>query len=255
MRKAFAVFIVLGCVSCATTPQVPSVLENPMPEGGAQVTLRPGDIVKINFLYHPELNQAQTVRPDGKLALELVNEVEVAGLTPEGLQEKLLGLYGEQLKDPAITVVLDPEGRFVYVGGEVGIPGGEFPIRVPLAGRLTPMEAIMMAGGFKSQSAKISNVLIVRRIGDKQYARTVDLRSAFRNEEDVPFLLAPDDVVFVPRTRIDRADQWVDQYMNRLVPDWVNVNLGYAYQKTKSIPGNSQTVTASPTGVTVTKTR
>jgi len=255
MRRVFVFSILLGCVSCATTPQVASVLENPMPEAGAQVVLRPGDTVKLEFLYHPELNQTQTVRPDGKLSLQLVNEVEVEGLTPEGVREKLLGLYGVVLKDPEITVVLDPEGRFVYVGGEVDIPGGQFPIRVPLAGRLTPMEAIMQAGGLKNQSAKISNVLIVRRVGEKQYARTIDLRSAFRNEETEPFFLAPDDIVFVPRTRIDRADQWVDQYMNRLVPDWVNVNLGYAYSRTKSTAGGMDTVTASPAGISVTQTR
>lgn len=255
MRSINVVLLLLACASCATSPRVSSVVDNPMPEAGSQVVLRPGDNIKLTFLYHPELNQTQTVRPDGKLALPLVNEVEIAGLTPEGVREKLLGLYGKELREPEITVVLDPEGRFVYVGGEVNVPAGEFPVRVPLAGRLTPMEAIIQAGGFRNPSAKISKVLIIRRIGEKQYARTIDLRTAFRKEEDDPFFLAPDDIVFVPRTRIDRADQWVDQYMSRLVPDWVNINLGWAYTRSRTNLGGSDTITASPAGISVTQSR
>jgi len=254
-RLSLVLLLICVAASCATTPRVASVTEKPMPEAGAQVVLRPGDVLKLDFLYHPELNVTQTVRPDGKLALQLVGEVEVAGMTPAGVREKLLNLYGAKLIEPEITVVLEPEGRFVYVGGEVNIPGGEFPVRVPLAGRLTPMEAIIQAGGLRKQSAKISNVLIVRRINEKQYARTIDLRAAFRNEEIDPFFLAPDDIVFVPRTRIDRADQWVDQYMNRLVPDWLNVNAGYLYSETSSDDDGARTVSAGPAGVSVTQTR
>jgi polysaccharide export outer membrane protein len=224
-----------------------------MPTLDAPLLVRPGDVLKIEFLYHPELNATQTVRPDGKISLRLVNEVDVAGLGPEEVRQRLLEGYSTQLKDPEITVIIQIDERFVYVGGEVAIPGGQFPIRVPLVGRLTPMEAIMQAGGLKNASAKLSNVLIIRRIGEKQYARTLDLRAAFRNGECEPFFLEPDDIVFVPRTTIDHANQWVAQYMNKLVPDWIRLNLGYSYVQSGAT-GAYSTITTSPTGVTVTRT-
>jgi polysaccharide export outer membrane protein len=232
---------------------VPADADNPMPTLDAPFMVRPGDVLKVEFLYHPELNVTQTVRPDGKISLRLVNEVDVAGLGPEEVRRRLLEGYSTRLKDPEITLIIQAEQRFVYVGGEVAIPGGQFPIRVPVVGRLTPMEAIMQAGGLRNASAKLSNVLIIRRIGEKQYARTIDLRAAFRSGECEPFFLEPDDIVFVPRTKIDRANQWVAQYMNRLVPDWIRVNLGYSYVQSEAA-GAYSTITTSPTGVTVSRT-
>jgi len=233
------------CASCATSPRAPADTVNPMPTFGAQLVVRPGDVLKIEFPYHPELNAIQTVRPDGKISLRLVNEVDVAGLEPEEVRQRLLEGYNVQLKQPEITVVVQTEQRFVYVGGEVALPAGQFPIRVPVVGPLTPMEAIMQAGGLKNASAKISNVLIIRRTGDKQYARTIDLRTAFRSGECEPFFLEPGDIVFVPRTNIDRANQWVAQYMNKLVPEWIRVNLGYSYVHSDTT-GTYSTITTPP---------
>jgi len=244
---------VLLCTSCTTSPKVPSNVENPMPTLDKPMVVRAGDVLEVKLLYHPELNERQSVRPDGKIALQLVNEVEVAGLAPAQVRQRLLELYAVDLKDPEVTVIVQTDERYVYVGGEVAIPSGQFPIRVPIVDRLTPMEAIMQAGGFRKASAKLSNVLIIRRIGDTQYARTLDLRRAFRTAEGSPFYLAPSDIVFVPRTKIDRADQWVDQYMNRLVPDWVSLNLGYSYSETQAV-GTRSTITASPSGVTISRT-
>jgi len=234
------------CVSCATEPRVPANDVSPMPGGGAPLVVRTGDVLKIEFAYHSELNATQTVRPDGKISLRLVNEINVAGLGPEEVRQRLLESYGSILKAPEITVVVQTEQRFVFVGGEVAIPAGQFPVRIPLTGPLTPMEAIMQAGGLKNASAKISNVLIIRRIGGKQYARTIDLRTAFRSGECEPFFLEPGDIVFVPRTKIDRANQWVSQYMNKLVPEWIRVNLGYSYVNS-DVTGDYSTTTTSPT--------
>jgi polysaccharide export outer membrane protein len=224
-----------------------------MPTLHAPFVVRTDDVVKLKFLYHPELNETQTVRPDGKISPQLLNDIEVAGLTPEKIKQELLALYADILKDPKITVIVETERRYVLVGGEVDIPPGQFPIMVPYVEGLTPMEAILQAGGFRKASANLSNVLIVRRIEDKQYLRTVDLRAAMRNAESSAFHLEPNDIVFVPRTKIDRANQWVDQYMNKLVPDWVSANIGYSYVRNRLIGGGT-TVTASPTGVSATQT-
>lgn len=210
----------------------------------------PGDVLDVKFTYWPELDDKQVVRPDGRVSLRLVNEVEVAWQSPEEVRQKLLDLYAPILQKPDIAVVLHTEERFVFVGGEVKIPGGLTQVRVPMQGRLTALQAILQAGGIDKRSAKLSNVLVVRQFPDRQYARTLDLREAFKRPDSEPFYLEPFDIVFVPRSNIDRADQWVDQYMNQLVPDWVNLNLGISRART-DIEGSNGSVSATVGGVAV----
>src|SRR5262245_24003935 len=69
-----------------------------------KLLLREGDTVRISFPGAPNLNTAQTIRRDGKLALALVGEVQAAGLAPTELEKKLLELYGPQLQTKEVTV-------------------------------------------------------------------------------------------------------------------------------------------------------
>lgn len=213
----------LGCcvVGCATTPTAPPVTAEGMPETTRGVILAPGDVLEIKFVYWPDLDVTQSVRADGKISLPLVGEIDAGGLEPAKLHQQILTLYRDKLQEPEITVVVrTEENRHVYVAGEVYDPGP-----VPLVGDLTAFEAVMAAGGFNKSSAKLANVLIVRRFEGRQLARTLDLRKAIKQADAEPFFLAPNDIVFVPRTKIDRADQWVDQYINRIIPR--NIYLGY----------------------------
>jgi hypothetical protein len=114
------------------------------------LVLGPGDVLDIKFRYADELNDNQTVRPDGKITLQMVDEVQAAGLTPLELDAKLTELYSKYLKDPVISVVVrELVSQRVYVGGEVNKPG-----EVLLAGQLTALQAIMASGGFDKVSAE-----------------------------------------------------------------------------------------------------
>lgn len=216
--RGFGVFLLfLGFLfflgSCATMPLVPAEVEAPIPKGELPVKVQPGDVVEVKFRYWPDLDEKQMVRADGRITLQTVNEVEAAGLTPEGLRSKLEGLYAHRLKDPEIAVLVRKElEHFVYVGGEVRSPG-----RKEFLNRMTPMEAVMSADGLL-RSAKLSNVLIVRRMGDKEYGRTVDLRPVFRDGERDVFFLEPNDVVYVPKRLITRTGDWVDMHINEIMP-------------------------------------
>lgn len=209
-----ALLYALACLSlsCASweSPQAP--LPPPLP--APVVMLNPGDAVEVKYLYWPELNTTQEVRPDGKITLELVGDVTAAGQTPEQLGKQLLDLYGPRLKQPAISVVVRSlAGQRIYVGGEVHQPG-----MLPVQGRLTVLEAIAMAGGYNKMSARLSDVIVIRQVGEKIYAAKLDLRGAYRGGAAEPYYLAPRDIVFVSRTRIDLIDQWVSQYINMTVP-------------------------------------
>lgn len=205
------VCVVTVLSGCQTTPPVteewPETVE-------PVVLLQPGDQLRIRFPYWPELEDEQAIRPDGKIALNLVGDVQAAGKTPDDLRTDLLAMYEDKIKDPEITVIVKSfDSHRVYVGGEVMRPG-----IFPLQGQTTILSALMMAGGPNKTSAKMKNVVVVRLRDGKQYAQSFDVRDMIGNPESQAFFLEPSDVVFVPRTFIDQVDQWVDQYINEIVP-------------------------------------
>jgi polysaccharide export outer membrane protein len=178
-----------------------------------EVVLKPGDTIEIKFRYWPDLDTEQKVRSDGKITLQLVGHLNVAGLTPEQLDEKLVELYRNELNDPQIaTFVRSQDSQQVYVGGEVKEPG-----LIDLKPEMTVLEAIMAAGGFDKSSAELSNIVLVRQIDNKRYATAVDFKNALSTENELLYVAARD-IVYVPRSRIDEIDQWVDQHINKLVP-------------------------------------
>lgn len=215
-----AAFINLGCGTGSAIPRVAAGQASLPPP---VLLLESGDVLEIRFLYWPELDQTQMIRPDGKISLAMISEVRAAGLTPEQLDSRLTELYAGQLKSPDITVIVRTlVSQRIYVGGEVYRPG-----LIPLQGDMTVMEAIMAAGGFDKRSAQMRNVVVVRRDGEKMHAVTMDLRPALSSSVSQSFYLAPHDIVFVPRTRIDAVDQWVEQYISRVVPTTV---LNYSHK-------------------------
>jgi len=82
--------------------------------------IQAGDQLDIKFFYNPELNDSVTVRPDGKISLQLVDEVQAAGQTPAQLDDFLTEKYAKELRKPVITVIVKSfASQRVYVGGEV----------------------------------------------------------------------------------------------------------------------------------------
>jgi protein involved in polysaccharide export with SLBB domain len=188
----------------------------------AAITLMPGDVVDVKFYYTPEMNETQTIRPDGKISLQLLGDVEVSGKTPEQVRQELIAVYAKHLKEPDVVVILRTMNeRRVYVAGEVARPGA-----IALPGSLTALEAVMEAGGFLANSAKTKNVIIIRRRGDTWHGRTIDLSGPLKGGDITLAELAPRDIVYVPRTAISKVDQWVDQHINKLIPEIVNTAAG-----------------------------
>ncbi len=221
-RIACLMLICLMAASCKVLPRNLETVEFPLHHlEPPSVTLGPGDAIDVKFLYWPELNESQTVRPDGKISLQLVDDVRVTGLTPAQLDEHLTKLYEGKIKDPVITVIVRSlANQRVYVAGAVNSPG-----LVPIRGSMTALEAVMSAGGFNESSADYSSVVVIQHAGDKRYAALVDLKSALENPESYQYYLGPNDIVYVPRTRIVKINEWVSQHINQVVPD-TGINWG-----------------------------
>lgn len=178
------------------------------------VALVPGDVIEVKFFYTPELNVTQTIRPDGKIALQLVGEVITQGKSPAELRNELLRLFRPHLKTPEITIIVRSYyDRRVFVGGQVMTPG-----IVQMPGKMMLLEAIMEAGGFNLREAEIRNVVVIRHKGSQRYGYKLNMKDALAGKDAEPFLLEPKDIVYVPRTKIAEVNQWIDQHINKLIP-------------------------------------
>ena len=188
-------------------------LETDVPPG-RDVRLQPGDVIEVKFFYTPELDVTQPIRPDGRIAVQLLGEVLAEGKTPGELRENLLSRYQAHLKDPKITILLHSQyDRRVFVGGEVARPGV-----IPMPADMTVAEAIMEAGGFDMQEAKVDSVVVMRQMGRRWQGYLLDMKPMLKGYGTEPFFLLPRDVVYVPQTRIVEINQWLEQHVSKLIP-------------------------------------
>ena len=202
--------------ACSTTPSLgPQAMQGAMEaEPIADYRLRPGDEVQIKFFYHPDLNERLMIGPDGKISLQLIDQVLAAGLTASQLDEELTKEYAKYLENYDITVIVRKySGLRVYVGGEV-----RSPRFVSLGGNMSVLQSIFAAQGFK-ETAKPENVIVVRKGPDNRpVAMVVDVgavMSGERIENDI--YLMPSDIVYVPKSFIAKAGDFVDQYLRKVL--------------------------------------
>ncbi len=189
--------------------------------------IQAGDQLDIKLFFNPELNETVFVRPDGKISLQLVDDVQAAGLRPSDLDDVLTQKYSKELRKPVITVIVKSfTGQRVYVGGEVGNPG-----LVDLTVGMTALQAVINAGGFR-ETAKPEGVIVIRKGPENQpIPIRVDLEQVIDGEEIRDFQLHPFDIVYVPKTWIAKANKFVNQYIERLLLfKGVSVGLGFSYE-------------------------
>ncbi|MEK7728260.1 MAG: polysaccharide biosynthesis/export family protein [candidate division KSB1 bacterium] len=187
--------------------------------------ISPGDNLIVKLYYHPELNTEVWVRPDGFISLELVGEIKVAGQTPAQVDSVLQMIYGHKLVNPEVAVVVKNSVSLkVFVGGEVQAPG-----LVSIDGGLKLLGAIFQAGGFKS-SAQLSQVVLLRKDGPagQPVSMAFDLRDALHGRQaQANVELHPSDVIYVPKSGIARVNQFMDEFVEGLLP--VSTLSGFAW--------------------------
>lgn len=151
-----------------------------------------------------------TIRPDGRISVPLISDVQAAGLTVPELTRNLNRAYTNLISDMSISVLLrDVAGNLVFVDGEVEKPG-VFNIKGPTS----VQHAIAMAGGTKT-TAEPRSVLVLKKDENGQIIpKTVDLS---RISGATDYYLTKNDLVYVPRSLISRADVWVDQNVKQLL--------------------------------------
>jgi protein involved in polysaccharide export with SLBB domain len=194
----------------------------PGPALDADYRLQPGDILRVKFLYHPELDVKLPIRPDGNVTLQATGELAAAGLTAPQLADSIKAKSNDRLRDPEVTVIVAELGeQKVYVGGEVRAPGF-----VPYRPGLTPLQAILDRGGFTDTARVDSVVHLVVRTKDYE-ATKVDLTRVLQGEPET-VQLAAHDMLYVPRTTIGDLNTFVDLYIRRMLPVPPRLGIGFS---------------------------
>ncbi len=190
----------------------------------AEYRLQFGDTVDVRFFYNPEINEQNVViRPDGRISLQLIGDVQFAGKTVEEVCRDLEEQYAKILKTPRASVQIRAYGaQKAYVTGEVPRPG-----TIQLTSTMSVLAAINEAGGVTIRGNRNRAVLVRRMSDGKPAQREIKLFENKQPTQDALLALQPFDVILVPETKIARADRWVDQHIRQLIP--LNMNAGFTY--------------------------
>ena len=181
------------------------------------------------------LSRLVRISPDGYATFPMLGHIKLAGRTIKNVNEELNRLYNEYLEGLHVDLFLEEHaGSMVYVLGQVEKPGA-YEVRRPT----NVMEAITMAGGYKS-SALLEDAIVVRREGLRVRASKIDLTRSFTEQMQI-LLLRPDDMVFLPRTRLSQAAEFMKNIGEVLMFRGWGASVGFNYDLAVLSQGNTNT--------------
>jgi polysaccharide export outer membrane protein len=153
------------------------------------------DVLDVDVWKEKEISRAIPVRPDGKISLPLIGEIQASGMTPLQLQEDIAQRLKGFLANPEVTVIVtDPRSHHFNIVGQVAKPGA-----YPLSQSMTVLDAIAAAGGFRD-FAKETKIYVLRTTpGGKQERLPFNYKDAIKGKKpENNVVLKPGDTIVVP---------------------------------------------------------
>jgi polysaccharide export outer membrane protein len=173
----------------AETSQNPKADQSAAPEG---YKIGPQDVLRIDVWKEPDVSRVIPVRPDGKISLPLLNDVQAAGLTSMQLAATIREGLTKYITNPQVTVtVTEINSRRVYCNGEFLKPGA-----LTLLPNMTALQAISSCGGF-TQFAKIKAAYVLRVEAGKQVQHPLNYKKVIKGESP-DTVLQPGDILVAP---------------------------------------------------------
>jgi len=192
IRRFAVAAVLLALVTRPAAAQVVTRTEDDPPNAYA---IGPGDILDISVWKNPELTTSVPVRPDGRISVPLLGDVQAAGMTPLALKQTLTDGYKEYVTAPGVSVVVkEIHSRKIFIQGEVATPGV-----YDLQPRMKLMQALALAGG-TTPYAK-GSVIVLRDTRDGKQDRRIQVKigsivSGKKPQDNL--LLLPGDTLMVP---------------------------------------------------------
>jgi polysaccharide export outer membrane protein len=204
-RLQIAVLLSLIALAIPTRAQENSENQKPVKAAATEAAAKPAtddpnyligaqDVLDISVWKEPEVSRSVPVRPDGKISLPLLNDVQAAGLTPTQLAAQITGGLKKYVANPQVTVIVTTmNSQRVYILGEVNRPGA-----YPLLPGMTILQALSSGGGF-TQYANTKKIYLLRQVNGKQEKYPFNYKDAVAGrhaEQNVP--LKAGDTIVVP---------------------------------------------------------
>jgi len=209
-----------ACVSPAPPPAIDPMLAYRV---GAP------DQIQISILPEPAIERVLTVRPDGKVSLDLIGDVQAAGLTPEEIAESVRVAISRYKRDASVTVtVIAAESDTIILFGEVRGPG-----TFPILHDIRVAEAIAQLGGTTLFASK-RYVRVIRSDSKKTVVHRVNLSRIQSGDLSTNIQLVSGDIIVVPPTFLARIGYFMQQL---LFPFQPIIQVGSSYNAVRALPG------------------
>lgn len=172
-----------------------------------------------------EYDKVLTVTPSGDFMIPQVGNINVKGKTLPQLREEVHAEIQKFYHNPIDVALglISGVNNSVYVSGEVRFPGV-----YPLIADMTALKALSLSGGVTPEGNLDEVVLIHYTSQNNVTVYKTSLTEVFNNASQLhDLILSPQDIIFVPKTAIAEANQFIDQYVNRMLPFGRSVNYNY----------------------------
>jgi polysaccharide biosynthesis/export protein len=171
-----------------------SAVETAIISNAHDYKIGPEDLLDISVWKNPELSRTVPVRPDGKVSLPLVNDIQASGLTPTALRQQLIDRLSEFIPAPEVAVIVrEVHSMKVAVVGAVKTPG-----RYELKSAATVLEMIALAQGFTDFASR--DRVVVLRQSEKGETKRIpfNYRKVAAGDEQSNLIVQPGDIIVVP---------------------------------------------------------
>jgi polysaccharide export outer membrane protein len=190
-------FLPLTCSLLSTLPVLAQATPPTPPQeaaGSADYLIGVEDVLSLSVWKEAELSKnLLNVRPDGKITIPLVGDLQASGKSPRQLAAAITEGLAKYVNEPIVTVTVEQINSFkVYMIGEIGKQG-----ELTLKRRTRLLQAIAMAGGLSPYASK--NIVLVRDEGGREVRTEIDYRKVMSGERpDLNVYLKPGDTIIVP---------------------------------------------------------
>jgi polysaccharide biosynthesis/export protein len=199
MTAVFAATILIASIALAQDPPAQPAVNSASANAaqanlaGPEYVIGPEDVLHVSVWKETDLTATLPVRPDGKISLPLLDDVQASGLTPKQLAASVTDKLRKYIADPRVTVVVTQiNSKRIYLVGEVLHAGA-----TPMLPNMTVLQALSSAG--LNQFANTKSIYVLRNDNGKQQKLPVNYRKLVKGEQiEQNYMLQPGDTIVVP---------------------------------------------------------
>lgn len=186
-----ALFLLAGCAG-SMAPPVPAAPTDTV------YTIGPGDGLMIYVRDNPDISMSIPVRPDGKISIPLVQDMDAAGKTPAQLADDLETALSKYIRSPLVTVIVN-SFKGVYSDKIRVVGQATTPQSIPYSDGMTLLDVMIQVGGLTPLAAG-NRAKLVRKVNDEKKTYGIDLQALLSGDIDENVPVRPGDIIIIPRS-------------------------------------------------------